>query len=186
MHHFDPEKLRAAGAGDRTAQYQLYKWCYPILMAVCVRYQQQHDDAADLLNQGFLKVIQNIGKYNPDAPFEAWIRRIMINTAIDQYRRQKVERRDTVQIGDWQEVQHEMEHTSNTAAGMLDLEHLQAMINRLTPMAKKVFNLFAIDGFSHQEISDLLGISVGTSKWHLSDARARLQEWVRQFEKQNN
>lgn len=176
----DPQMLRAAYDGDRKAQYALYRVCFPILMAVCRRYRKDEQEAVAMLNIGYLKIIQNMDRYRVDeVPFDAWIRRIMINTAIDEFRRDKKYREltaftDTIERSfpgepiDW-----------NEADQRLNMAHLEALIHRLSPVTKQVFNLFAIDGFSHKEISVMLTISEGTSKWHVNHARTQLQGWIK-------
>ena len=93
----DPQILLAAQRGDRKAQYQLYRICYPVLMAVCARYHRDEQDAVSALNNGFLKITQKLDTWRSgEVPFEAWIRRIMINTLIDMFRREKKWREMTV------------------------------------------------------------------------------------------
>lgn len=174
----DPLLLQAAHRGDRKAQYALYRDCFPVLMAVCVRYRRDGQDAAAAVNHGFLKIIQHLDRYNPEAPFLAWIRRIMINVLIDDFRREKKWRMHTVFPDD---TQPEAPHAAldwNEAEQRLHVEYLESLLRRLPPMTQKVFNLFAIDGFSHQEIGESLQISEGTSKWHVHQARSRLQVWL--------
>lgn len=83
-----PELLEAARKGARKAQYELYQQCYPVLMAVCLRYRRDESEASAALNDGFLKILQNLHRYSPEVPFVAWIRRIQINTLIDMFRRE--------------------------------------------------------------------------------------------------
>lgn len=176
----DPQLLKACSRGDRKAQYQLYKSCYNVLMGVCIRYKKDQDEAASVLNMGFLKILNNIDKYRPEAPFEAWIRRVMINTIIDEFRKNRkaeelIEFRETMedeQFNDYIDY--------NTADQLFDVQQLESLIKMLPPVSQQVFNLFAIDGFSHQEIGQMLDISDGTSKWHLSFARKRIQELMLQ------
>lgn len=178
--HPDPELLHAAHSGDRKAQYMLYKACFPVLMAVCARYRRNQQDAVASLNKGFLKIVQNIPQYHQKAvPFDAWARRIMINTLIDEYRREKNWRELTVLTEDMTQSLPKGQSAQNEADQQLDAQFLEALLHKLPPMTQKVFNLFALDGFSHQEISELLGMSEGTSKWHVSYARAQLQNWIK-------
>jgi RNA polymerase sigma-70 factor (ECF subfamily) len=178
--HVDAQLLKAAAKGDRKAQYTLYRVCFPVLMSVCVRYRRDEQDAVTALNNGFLKIVQHLDRFETSgAPFEAWIRRIMINTAIDEFRREKKWRDATVFSGTM-ERDHSDGHVDwNEADQRLNAEHLEALLRRLPPVTQHVFNLFALDGFSHREISDLLGMSEGTSKWHVSNARTQLQSWIK-------
>ncbi len=165
---------------DRKAQFQLYRSCYPLLMGVCMRYRKSEDEAAAVLNAGFLKILNNIEKYNKEVPFEAWIRRIMINTLIDDFRKN----RKVKELIEYTDFEHEETFTEsvdfNTADRMFDAEEIELLIQQLPPMSQKVFNLYAIDGFSHKEVGKMLGISDGTSKWHLSFARKKLREMIKQ------
>lgn len=133
-----------------------------------------------MVNEGFLKIVNNLPGYSADTPFEAWIRRIMINTLIDDFRKNR-------KVYELIENQDFTDHTNheglvdfNTADLQFDADQLEAMVRSLPPMSQKVFNLFAIDGYGHLEIGELLGISEGTSKWHLSFARQRLRELLAQ------
>jgi RNA polymerase sigma factor (sigma-70 family) len=176
----DPLLLKAAHSGDRKAQYDLYRKCFPMLMAVCMRYKRDEQEAVSALNSGFLKIINNLDRYNQEeVPFEAWIRRIMINTVIDEYRREKKWREMTTFTDQIEKVWPDEPLDWNEAEQKLDVQYLENLLRRLPPVTKQVFNLFALDGFSHAEISTMLGMSEGTSKWHVNNARQKLQNWIR-------
>ena len=180
--NLDPQLLQAAHKGDRKAQYALYRVCFPVLMAVCMRYRRDEQDAASALNMGFLKIINNLDRYRrEEVPFEAWIRRIMINTAIDEFRREKKWRELTVFTDELERTHPEEPIEWGEAEKRIDVQHLEALMRRLPPMTQQVFNLFALDGFSHKEISDMLGMSEGTSKWHVNAARQKLQRWIAEY-----
>jgi len=174
-----PELLLAAREGERKAQYQLYRQCFPVLMSVCLRYRSDQSDALAALNDGYLKILQNLHRYPPEAPFEAWIRRIQINTLIDQFRRE-AKWRDTVLLSEKMEQQPGVGGVDwNEADRRFDAEQLENLLQRLPPVSRQVFNLFALDGYSHAEISTMLSISEGTSKWHVSFARSQLRDWIK-------
>lgn len=178
----DKALIQSCVESDRRAQNQLYKKCFGILMGVCMRYEREREEAEELLNQAFLKILRNIDKYDYKAPFEAWIRRIMINTIIDNYRKYKKDKENlqySAMDTDWKDVGISL----NDAYLEFEAEELENMLKKLPDMSRKVFNLFAIEGFSHKEIGDMLGLSDGTSKWHVSVARARLKELI--YEKLN-
>lgn len=171
----DPNILRACADGDRRAQNELYRLCYSPLMAVCMRYKKDRDDAAAMLNVGFLKILQNIHKYESSTPFVAWIKRIMINTLIDDYRKGKKD--SVIEHRDFSERQTDIDGIDfNLADKQFDADQIRNIINELPQMTLKVFNLYAIDGYSHKEIGEMLGMSDGTSKWHLSNARQKIKE----------
>jgi RNA polymerase sigma-70 factor (ECF subfamily) len=172
----NPQLLRDASNGDRRAQFQLYKRCFNVLMATCARYRRTEDDSMALVNEGFLKIIQNLEKYRAETPFDAWIRRIMINTLIDDFRKNR-KVTELIENHDFTDTNHPTGLVDfNEAELHFDADRLESLIRLLPPVSQKVFNLFAIDGFNHREIGQMLGISDGTSKWHLSFARQRLRE----------
>lgn len=173
--------LQGCRQGDRKAQYQLFRLCFDTLMGVCLRYQREESEAMASLNLGFLKILNNLDKYRPEAPFEAWIRRIMINTLIDEFRKNR-QVRELMEYRDFSDEPNTRDWADyNEAEQSLHAEQLTAMLQALPAVSRKVFNLFAIDGYSHQEIGNLLDISEGTSKWHVSYARKRLQEMVKEM-----
>lgn len=160
---------------DAKAQYQLYRALYPLMMSICTRYERNKQDAVARMNTGFLKVLENIGKRRPEVPFEVWTRRILINTVIDDHRRNK--KRKELEV-----VQEEFDSTDRSEVNDY-LRHMEAesfaeLLRTVPPMSRDVFNLFAIDGYSHQEIAEMLHISEGTSKWHVSNARGILQKAI--------
>jgi len=155
-------------------------------MGVSVRYVKQDEEARALVNAGFLKILTKLDTYKPKVPFEAWIRRIMINTVIDQYRREK-KYRENIQVEDVQgDLWEKQGFDLNEAAQRFDAEELMELVRQLPAVSQQVFNLFAIDGYSHKEISKMLGISVGTSKWHVSFARKTLTEMIQKKMKTEN
>lgn len=164
-------------SGDEKTIYQLYRYCHDQLYMVCRRYVTNEDEVGTLLNTAFLKIIKYLGSYDSKVPFEAWIKRIMINTAIDYYRKNK-KYRETIYFPEEDHVIYnsDLSVDYNTADQYFDAVQLLEMVNQLAPVTKTVFNLFAIDGYSHKEIAEMLHMSEGTSKWHLSSARKKLQE----------
>ena len=154
---------------------------YGALHAVCRRYLKDDDEISQLLNTGFLKIVNGLKGYKNKIPFEAWIKRIMINTVIDHHRKNKKYKEIILYAENIPE--HKSSHLNiNQADQMFDAEQLMSLIKRLPAMTGRVFNMAAIDGYSHREISGMLGISEGTSKWHLSNARKMLQEMMVAFE----
>lgn len=179
----DRKLLRDASKGDSRAQYRLYRWCFPFLMSVCSRYHNTEADAVAMLNEGFLKIVTNLDKYREEQAFEAWIKRIMINTLIDDFRKNR-QVKELVEYHDFTDYNDHKQLTDFNAADLrFDAAELEAMIHQLPPMSRKVFNLYAIDGYNHREVGEMLGISEGTSKWHLSFARKRLQEMIQAADK---
>jgi RNA polymerase sigma-70 factor (ECF subfamily) len=148
------------------------------MMSICIRYTHSRDDAEDLLNRSFLKVLNNLGSKKDNVPFALWVRRITINTVIDEFRKNKKKVQFT-EINDHDgETEEPDANVVNEYLEQVKVEHLQSLINKLPEASRKVFNLYAVDGFGHKEIAAMLNISEGTSKWHLNAARTRLKELV--------
>lgn len=167
------ELLQQCIQENRKAQLALYKQCYGILMSVCYRYEKNREEAEELLNLSFFKILTHLKNYNTAVPFEAWIRRITINTAIDEYRKKQRQQLDYYEEPSIAANMEQLDY--NQADQNYDAEELTNMIRQLPPLSQKVFNLYIIDGYSHKEIGQQLQMSEGTSKWHLSNARKKLQ-----------
>ena len=178
MDFIDEAILEACLEKNSRAQFRLYKLCYSFLMGICVRYNKNREDAEEVLNMGFLKMLNNISKYKKEVPFTLWMRRIMINTIIDEYRKNK-KGKELFQPIDFNEYHEEFDDAVvNDYVKKMDTEQLQLLIDKLPTMSRSVFNLFVIDGYKHEEIGKMLGMSTGTSKWHLNLARTRLKEMI--------
>lgn len=165
------ELLKSCLEKDRRAQHLLYKECFSFLMRVGYRYANDKEEAVSLLNMAFLKILTQLDKYNEEIQFEFWAKKIMINTVIDEYRKKKKHDEKFV-TKDWsEEVEQHYFIDKDRADKKYDLEEILILIKALPKASQNVFNLFVIDGYSHKEIADQLGISEGTSKWHLAEAR---------------
>lgn len=156
---------------DRRAQELLYKQFYGPMVALCIRYTRNEEDAIEVLHNGFLKVYKHIGSYDPGkASLYTWIKTIMVNSAIDFIRsRQKF--KNNVELKEMHES-----GIDNEAIHRMSATELLALIRQLPQATQTVFNLYVVEGYNHREIAELLGISDGTSKWHLSEARRQLQQ----------
>jgi RNA polymerase sigma factor (sigma-70 family) len=170
------EKLKLIIKGckkqDRTSQKALYEAYYGFAMAICLRYAGNKYEASEILNDGFFKVLSNIHKYNPQKSFKPWIGKIMTNASIDYYR-------SNLKMSQTVDLEKAGSFTDSKAiVGKLSYQDIQAFIQRLTPAYRTVFNLYAIDGYTHKEISNILEISEGTSKSNLYKARQKLQEMI--------
>jgi RNA polymerase sigma-70 factor (ECF subfamily) len=174
--NIQPQLIALCIKQDRKAEYELYKLTYSYLMSICLRYSKDKDTASESLNMGYLKILKNINTYNPDIPFKAWIRRIMVNTLIDEYRKNKREREKVVYVEEYFDSSNFSD--VNDVMSKFNCEQIYAEIDKLPEATKKVFNLFVIDGYSHKDIGVMLDISEGTSKWHLNAARQKLKEQI--------
>lgn len=162
--------------GDRKAEYELYKVTYSYLMSICVRYTRNADRAKEVLNIGFLKILTNLSKYNPEIPFKPWVRKVMINTLINEYKKEKIHTSNIQYVEGYHEADNYTE--INHAITKIDVDQIYLFISKLPPASQQVFNLYYIDGYKHKEISTMLNISEGTSKWHLNSAREKLKEML--------
>jgi RNA polymerase sigma-70 factor (ECF subfamily) len=164
--------IEACVARERWAQRKLYEDNYGPLMGLCLRYANNQDDALDILHDGYIKVFRHIGKYQPGTSLIAWMRRIMVNTAIDYYR--KKSRRRTEDLVAAQGVQG---HDPSVISSMATADILEC-IQRLSPAYRSVFNLYVIEGYSHKEVADVLSITESTSRSNLVKARLKLREML--------
>jgi RNA polymerase sigma factor (sigma-70 family) len=162
---------------DRKAEYELYAVTYSYLMSICIRYTRNEDRAKEVLNMGFLKILTNLDKYKPELPFKAWMRRVMINTLINEYKKEKIHSSNVDYVEDYYETDKYSE--INEAMRKADTEQIYVFIASLPPASQQVFNLYFVDGYKHKEIAALLDISEGTSKWHLNSAREKLKELLK-------
>lgn len=175
----DPKIIRKCLKQDRRAQQLLYKDCFAVLMGICSRYYKNKDESVAALNMGFLKILKSLDKRKENVPFKAWISRIMINTIIDEYRKTRTYK-ERISPVDFAEPHEEPEPVHlNDAEMNLDAEDVEQMLLQLPPTTRRVFNLYAIDGYSHDEVAELLQMKPGTSKWHVSTARKQLTAWLR-------
>jgi len=162
---------------DRKAEYEMYKLTFPYLMSICIRYTRSEDKAKEVLNLGFLKILTNLDKYRAEMPFKAWIRKVMINTLINEYKKEKVHYSKVEYVEEYYETDKYAE--INDALRKADSEQIYSFIAALPAASQQVFNLYFIDGYKHREIGEMLGISEGTSKWHLNSAREKLKELLK-------
>ncbi len=158
--------------GNSKAQTELYRQFSPRMYGVCLRYAKDSADAEDILQEGFVRVFTKIRQFEFKGSFEGWMRRIMVNTALEKFRKHDrlypVEEMSIYESTEWVE-----ETISSISAG-----ELMKIIQELPPRYRMVFNLYAIEGYSHLEIGEMMKISEGTSKSNLSRARMILQKKV--------
>ena len=169
--------IEGCALNKRESQKKLYTSFYGYAMAVCDRYTHSQDDAVEILNDGFLKVFKEIHRYKPAysdvvSSFKGWLRKIMVYTAIDHFRKNH-KHQFTAEL-DNGVIQ--VSSTDENALDRISYEEIIRSIQELTPGYRTVFNLFVIEGFTHDEIAEQLGISTGTSKSNLAKARRQLQK----------
>lgn len=161
--------IRACKKGKRASQRELYKLYYSYGMSICLRYSKNRQEAQEILNDGFVKVFNNLEKYDLKLSFKAWLRRILINSAIDYYRKHH-KHQHTLEI-----VQNQHFDESPNALHNLSVQEIMKMVHKLSPAYRMVFNLYVVEGYKHQEIAKQLNITVGASKSNLAKARMKLR-----------
>jgi RNA polymerase sigma factor (sigma-70 family) len=169
--------IRLCRKNDRTAQEALYRQYASEMLGVCYRYTKSLDDAEDVLQEGFVKVFTEIGQFKGDGAPGAWMRRIMVTTAISYLRKHSRYRNQM-------DFEHQPLHVavSEMASANLHTRELMDLIRKLPAGYQTVFNLVGIEGYDHNEVAQLLGISVQTSRSQYSRARAQLIKWVQESE----
>lgn len=160
--------------GDRRDQELLYRRHASKLYAVCLQYSGNDEEARDILQEGFIKIFENLGNYKHEGSFEGWMRRITVNTALEKYR----SRHNLYRVDDIDMIPEPDAEPDNEDYSGLDANDLLVIIRELPPKYRVVFNLYALEGYSHKEISKMVNISEGTSKSNLSRARTILQRRV--------
>lgn len=165
-------------AQKRKAQHLLFKSYYGLMMSIALRYAHDHDEAQDMLNEGFIKVFANLSKYENRGSFEGWMRKVMVNTALD-YLRKNSHHYETVPYEEINEGDAEIQ-IENSAMQNLTYNELMKCIQQLPTMSRNVFNLYIFEDYTHAEIADMLGMKEGTSHWHLNFARKKLKELIEQ------
>ena len=171
------ELLSGCRSNDRRSQQALYDRFYAYGMAVALPYCSDAGEAREVLNEAFLKVFTGIGRYDPSQPFTAWLRVIVVRTAINRYHQRMRE-------PDWLELDEALlppADLPNESLDQLSAEELLKLTQRLPPAYRLSLNLYAVEGYSHVEIAEMLGISVGASKSNLSKARMRLRQLMSQL-----
>jgi len=171
------ELVTRCKANERKAQELLYKQFASKMLGVCMRYATDRMEAEDMLQNGFIKVFQKMEDYRGDGSFEGWIRRIMVHSSIEYYRKYH----KMVQLVDVEQAESQSS-VDALATSKLAANDLMALIQQLAPGYRIVFNLYAIEGYSHREIAEIAGISEGASKSQLSRARSVLKEQIAKME----
>jgi RNA polymerase sigma factor (sigma-70 family) len=174
----DQTLIEGCRQSDRLAQKCLYERYFSKMFGIALRYTKHQEEAIEILNNAFLKVFTSLHKYEDQNNLGGWIAKIVFNTAID-FIRQHIKYK---QVMDFEATQEAPIHNEG-------MEHLQAqdlynLIQQLPTASRTVFSLYVLDGYKHKEVADLLGITEGTSKWHLAYARQELQRMLQTQAKQ--
>ncbi len=167
--------LKGCLQNDRASQKALYQHFYAYGMSIGLRYARDEEEAVLILNDSFMKVFKYLKNFDLDKPFKPWLRRILVNTAIDHYNYQ-AKGPATTDIEDVQKA----DRSQDTISG-ITYQEIVSLLRYLPPSYRTVFNLHIIEGYSHEEIADQLGVSVGTTKSNLFKAKKRMKDLLEEF-----
>jgi len=159
--------------GHRLAQKYLYQRHAGHMMGICMRYANSRDEAMEMLNMAFYKVFKSVKQYNGSGALRGWMAKVVLHACIDWVRSQANYRKHM----DFESQQDAP--INNDALNQLAVEELYDKIQQLPPSSRMVFSLYAVEGYTHREIGEMLNISEGTSKWHLSEAKKKLQKLLK-------
>ena len=165
--------IKGCRRNNRNSQEMLFKLFAGYGLNICLRYTNSQEEAEEILNNGFLKVFNNIDQYDMQLPFRPWLQKILVNASIDYYRANKNKMR-------FLELRPDL--TEDTAIGPLPMiasdEDMLPVLQQLPPAYKMVFNLYVMEGYNHEEIAEQLGISASTSRSNLARAKTKLKEII--------
>lgn len=168
LHPFTTDLLKGCLKNDRKSQRNLYQDFYAYGLSICLRYSDDREEAVELLNEAFMKIFNNLKKFDLSKPFKPWLRTVIINTCINNFRKKKLDFNTGLEEADNYAI------AENILSG-ISYQEILDMIRELSPTYRAVFNLHVIEGYKHEEISEMLNISVGTSKSNLSKAKTNLR-----------
>ena len=169
------EVLDGCLQGKPSAQKRLYEQYYSFAKGICLRYAANAEEAEEMVNDGFLKVLSKLHYYDRTQVFDAWFRTLIVRTSIDYFRRNHAKLL-IIDIQEIPEVKYDDELLERLSA-----DEILELVQKLPPAYRAVFSLYIVEGYSHAEISELLGINEGTSRSNLAKARLKMQEWIKQL-----
>lgn len=175
--NFDLKLIKSCKEGDRAAQKVLYERLAPRMFPVCIRYIGDRELAQDVLQEGFITLFTRLDAFKGEGSFEGWARKIFITTALMELRR-----KDALKMSDELDVVRGMKTDTVSQLQKIGYKELMNLIATLPAGFRTVFNLYAVEGFTHKDISEMLGISETTSRTQLSRARAWLQNKIKEIE----
>lgn len=181
-----PDLLKRCAQDDRKAVQVLYEICFNMFMPVCLRYHNNEEDARSSFHLAFMKILKNLKKMPDNLVFFPWAKRITVNTLIDEYRKQRSYSDKVTGKETDRELEGYGSHYNNDGEQEIGYEMILKIVSGLPELTCKVFNLYVIEGYSHKEIAEMLDMSEGTSKWHLSTGRKMIREKLEKLEKINN
>jgi RNA polymerase sigma-70 factor, ECF subfamily len=174
--------IKSCLKGESSGYNALYAKYAPKMLVVCTRYVSDFDDAKDLLQEGFIKVFEELHRFRNEGSLEGWIRRIMVNSALNYYKKYS---HIKYQTDDISQLKNDIpDQTIVDIESQINNEELLNLVQTLPPCYRMVFNLYVFEGYKHQEIAKQLGIREGTSKSNLQDARRLLQHKINTIQKE--
>ncbi len=173
----EQEVVAGCANNQRFFQEKLYRQFFPTMLHMCMRYTQDEDKAMQIVNNGFLRVFKKIDTFQFKGSLEGWIRKLVYHAMADYFKANQKSMHFLVFEERDQTIKEE-------ATSSMYFEDLMGLVRKLPPATQQVFNLYAIEGYRHPEIAKELDISVGTSKWHLAEARKKLKKLIEQNSKQ--
>ena len=175
--NFDLKLIESCRKGDRAAQKVLYDRLAPRMFSLCIRYVGDRDLAQDMLQEGFITLFTRLDSYKGEGSFEGWARKIFVTTALMSLRK-----KDALKMSDELDVVRGMKAETTTQIQSIGYKELMKLVTALPPGFRTVFNMYVVEGYSHKEIGDMLGISETTSRTQLSRARIWLQNKIKEIE----
>ncbi|MFB9863889.1 sigma-70 family RNA polymerase sigma factor [Rufibacter immobilis] len=169
------DTLEGCLKGKQSAQKKLYEHYYSFAKSICLRYAANQQQAEEMVNDGFLKVLENLEQYDMTRNFEAWFRTVVVRTSVDYFRKHQA-KGTSLEL----DVTLELEYEDNLLE-TISAEEILHLVQQLPPTYRTVFSLFVVEGYSHAEIAEMLGINESTSRSNLTKARGKLQEWVKKY-----
>lgn len=161
--------IQACERNEKWAQKKLYEDNYSQMLSTCMRYSNNKEDALDIMHDGYIKVFKNISKYQAGTSLNSWMKRIMVNTAIDFYRKRV--RRRTEDL----ETAYDLKSIDPDAVSQMSAQGILECLQELTPAYRSVFSLYVIEGYPHKDVAQMLGITESTSRSNLVKARMKLK-----------
>ncbi len=177
MEQSQEEIIAACIKRNRKAQYTFYKLYFSYLFSICLRYTNDRDEAMSVVNLSFARIMMNLKKYDSKQPLKVWIRKVTLNCIIDEFRKSK-SYKEHLQLGNDMKMEQANSISDHQSIGSNLAEVVQTKLKLLSPVTRSVFNLYAVDGYKHREIAEMLNISEGTSAWHYSEARKAIKEYL--------
>lgn len=169
-----PLLLKECQRGVRKSQEKLYRQYYSYGLTVCLHYSKNREEAEEILNDGFVKVFKRLHQYSGNHSFKPWLRKILVHSAIDYFRKYHRHEKGSKIIPLYQQTS-----VQNEAIGKLSMDDALLLLQKLPPAYRIVFNLFVLEGYSHAEIAEQLNIKVGTSKSNLAKAKKKMASIVK-------